>query len=113
VRRDPGQHELTLAQGLPDEVEAHLLEVAQPAVEQLGRPGRRAGRVVPLLDQRDGQPAGHGVQGHASAGHATPDDEHVDVLLGEVPPGSLPVGRIERDRTSHRFPFTSTGVAQL
>ena len=62
------QEPLPLGQGLVDEAELLLLEVAQPAVDELGRPRRRAGgEVAPLDEGRPQAPAG-GVEGDAGAG---------------------------------------------
>ena len=72
------QQALALVQRLVDEAHVAVLQVAQPAVDELGRLGRRArGEVVPL-DQRGAQAAGRGVERHAGAGDAAADDEHVE-----------------------------------
>ena len=72
------QQALALVQRLVDEADVAVLEVAQPAVDELGRLRRRArGEVVPL-DERGAQPAGGGVERHAGAGDAAADDEHVE-----------------------------------
>ena len=52
VRRHP-QHHLALDQRLAHQPKPSLLEIAQPAVNELGGGRRRAGGKVVLLDQQD------------------------------------------------------------
>ncbi len=104
VRRDPAEHQLALLERLPDEVEVHLLEVAQAAVEELG--GARGGPrpEVALLDEGGGQTTGRGIERDPGPGHPAADDEHVEVLGAEAAPRRRAVGLVETDRTRHRFP---------
>jgi hypothetical protein len=76
-------HELALEQGLADEPEVEVLQVAQPAVDQLRRAAGGARREVGLLDQRDAVAARGGVEGDARAGDPPADDDDVEDLLGE------------------------------
>ena len=107
VRCDAAQHQLALLERLAHEVEVHLLEVAQAAVEELGRPRRRAGGEVALLDEGRRETAGGRVEGDAAAGDAATDDEHVELLRGEALPRPRPVVRVQPHWARHRFPFTS------
>jgi hypothetical protein len=82
VGAEPAQHQGALAQRLLHQREVELLEVAQPAVDQLARAARPARRVVAHLDEGDGQPAGRRVKRYAAAGNAAPhDDDDVEALL--------------------------------
>ncbi len=58
VRREPGGHQFALAQRLAHQAELELLEVAQPAVEQLRRAARRPGR--PSRAPRPARPTARG-----------------------------------------------------
>ena len=82
VRRQGGQ-QLALEQRLADQPEVEVLQVAQPAVDELARARGGAARVVALLDQRDGVAAAGGVQRDAGAGDPAADDEHVERLVGQ------------------------------
>src|SRR6266581_1633346 len=75
---------LALGQRLVHEPDLALLEVAQPAVHELGRCARRK---VALLDERDAQAAGGGVESDARAGDASADDHDVEGLVGEAGEG--------------------------
>ena len=75
--------DLALEQRLADEPEVEVLQVAQPAVDELARARRGAGGVVGLLHQRDRVAARGGVERHAGAGDAAADHEHVERLGGE------------------------------
>ena len=73
-----------LDQGFAHELELKLLEIAQPAMDQLGR-GRGGGRrVVALLGEHDFQPAARGVAGDGRAMDAAADDEKIEALRGHV-----------------------------
>ena len=80
VRRGGREHDAPLPRALMRDPDSALREIAQPAVNKLGTPARRAEREVVLLDQRDGQPARDGVERGTGAGHAAADDENVDDL---------------------------------
>ena len=79
-----GQQPLPLVEGLVDQAVVALLEIAQAAVDQLGRLRRGPRREVLGLDQGGPQPPGGGVEGHAASGDAAPDDQHVEVLRGQA-----------------------------
>ena len=64
VRRH-AQHDLALDQRLAHQAEPAVLEIAQPAVDQLGRGRGGAGREIVLLDQQHPEPAAGGVAGDA------------------------------------------------
>ena len=83
MRRDSGQEQAPLAQGLAHELELQHLEVPQPAVDQLARPARGTRSQVTRLDQADRQAARHRVERDADAGDPAPDDEDVELLLLE------------------------------
>jgi hypothetical protein len=110
VRRDPGEHELALAQRLPDQPEVQLLEVPQSAVEQLARAGRRAAGEVPRLDQAGAQTARRGVEGSARARDAPAHHEHVQVALAQVAPRSRALGRTQVCSEGRRHHGSSSQV---
>jgi hypothetical protein len=92
--RHGAQQRLALDQAFADEPELEILEIAQAAVEQLGRGrGGRRGEVV-HLGQRDGQPAPGSVARDAAAVDAAADDEDVDdarvAFLSAQSPPALP-----------------------
>src|SRR5690606_26261890 len=68
---------LALAQRLVDEADVAVLQVAEPAVDELRRLRRRARGEVVALDEGGAQPPGGGVERHAGARDAAPDDQHV------------------------------------
>ncbi len=69
---------LPLPQGLVDESDVAVLEIAESSVHQLRALGRRAaGEVVPF-DEGGAQPSRGRVEGHPGARDATPDDEQVE-----------------------------------
>ncbi len=80
VRRELLHEQLALVERLAHEPEVELLEVAQPAVDELAGAARRAGGEVALLDQRHGEAATGRVQGGATARHAAADHEDVELL---------------------------------
>lgn len=68
---------LSLLQRLADQSEFEILQIAQPAMEQLGR-GRRCGlRQIALFGQSDGQTAARRIAGNGAAIDATTDNEQV------------------------------------
>ncbi len=105
VRREPLQQQTPLAQRLPHQPEVEHLQVAQPAVDQLGRARRRAAGPVAGLDQRDAEPAGRGVEGRPGADDPAADDEDVDLLGRHLPQRRDPLGGAEAagQRPSGRF----------
>lgn len=82
VRGQPLQQQPALLQCLPDEREVEHLQIAQPAVDQLARPARRAGRPVARLDQAGRKPSRSRVECRPGADHARPHDQHVQFALG-------------------------------
>ena len=69
---------IALAARLEHQRELVVLEVAQPAVDQLRRLAAGAAREVALLDQRDAEPAHGGVAGDAGAVDAAADHEQIE-----------------------------------
>src|SRR5262249_8250402 len=67
-----------LPQGLPYEGEVPELEIAQPAVDQLGRARGGAGGEVALLEERDGRAAERQVARDAGPSHASTNDDGVE-----------------------------------
>ena len=93
---------LAFVQGLVDEAEVPLLEIAQAPVDHLGRLRRRPRGEVGPLHQRRGQAPGGGVEGHAAARDPAPDDEDVEVLGAQPLDGLGPVeGASEGRGASH------------
>ena len=78
VRRHPQQH-LALGQRLADQPERAVLEIAQPAMDQLGRGRRGAGAEVVLLEQQHAQAPAGGVARDAGAVDAAADDGEIVV----------------------------------
>ena len=77
---DVGRHaeeHLALGEGLAHEAELVLLEVAQPAVDELGRGRRRSARQVVLLGEQHAEPASRGVPRDTAAVDAPTDDGNV------------------------------------
>jgi hypothetical protein len=77
MRRHRPQH-LALLQRLTHEAELVVLEIAQAAVDQLGRGRRGAGREVILLAEIDRIAASRRFAGDAAAVDAAADDRDVD-----------------------------------
>ena len=75
---------LPLGQVLVDQAELTLLEVADAAVDHLRRLGRRPRGEVALLDEGGLQAPAGGVEGDPGTGDATPDDQDVELLVGEA-----------------------------
>ena len=78
VRRQPADQQVALPQGLLDQLEVALLQVAEPAVDQLRRPRGGAGRQVAGLDKADPQAPRRRVERGPGPGNATADDQHVE-----------------------------------
>ena len=77
VRRDRQQH-FAFGERLGDQPELVVLEVAQPAMDQLGAL-RRSGRgEIVLFGQQHGKAAARGVARDAGAVDAAADDEEVE-----------------------------------
>ncbi len=88
VRRHPPQH-LALDQRLADQAKLIIFEVAQAAVDQLGRPGRRPARQVVHFTKENGKSASCGVAGDAAAVNSAADDGEVVDLVQALPRQSL------------------------
>jgi hypothetical protein len=69
------QQSLALGQVLVDQPVLSLLEVAQTAVDHLGRLRRRAGGEVVLLHQGGPEATAGGIQRHPGPGDAATDDQ--------------------------------------
>ena len=76
-----GQHPVALAAGEPGDSELHLLEVAEPSVDQLRRAGGGPGADVVALHQQSPQAALGGVERDAAAGDAGADHDDVERLV--------------------------------
>jgi hypothetical protein len=79
VRRDALQQQTAFLQGFTDQGKVQHLQVAQPAVDELGGPGGRAGRPVPGLHNAHVEAAGDGVQRGAGADHSPANDQYVQL----------------------------------
>ena len=86
-----GAQDAALAQALEDQAHMAVLEVPQPAVNQLGRLRARAAGEILLVDERDRQAPHRGVPGHTGADDPAPDDEQV-----EAPPAQPRQQRVAR-----------------
>ena len=71
------QQHLALAQGLGHEAEFVGLEIAKPAMDQLGAGGRGMGGKIVLLAQGHRQAAPGGVAGDARAVDPAADDKQI------------------------------------
>ncbi len=89
---------LALVQGLVDEADLTLLEVAQATVHELGALRARARREVVALDQRGAQAPAGGVERHPGAGDATTDHQDVELLVAQPADGRRPLERRPTDR---------------
>ena len=96
VRRELLREQPALMERLAHEADVELLEVAQPSVDELARPARRAGGEVALLDQRHGEAAAGRIQGGATPRHAAADHEDVEFLCGQ--PLQQPLPALQRRR---------------
>ena len=73
-------HQLALEQCLAHKAEVEVLEVAQPAVHELGRAAGGARGVVGLLHEGDRVPARRRVERHARAGDPAADHHDVELV---------------------------------
>jgi len=80
VRRQ-GQQPVALATGEAGDAQLHLLEVPQPAMDELGGARRGARGEVGLLHQERPQPALRGVEEDAATGDAAADHHQVERLV--------------------------------
>src|SRR6185437_10711272 len=60
------------------------LELAQAAMDQLGRGRRGGGSIIALLGEHHLQPAAGGVASHGRAVNAAADDENVEALRDQL-----------------------------
>src|SRR5262249_9563679 len=74
---------LALARRFPDELHVPLLQVAEPAVDQLGGAARRPGSEVTLLHQRDLESTQDRRGGDARAVDAATHHEQIELLAAE------------------------------
>ncbi len=82
--RGVAEEALALVERLVDQPVIVLLEVSQPAVDQLRRFRRRTRGEILRLDQGGAQPPGRGVEGDPAPGDAASDDEHFEALAGQA-----------------------------
>ena len=78
VRRDDPRERMPLGMGLADEADVAHLQVAQPAVDQLGGGARRRTGQVAALHERHAEPGPRSEPGDGAAHDAAPDDEQVE-----------------------------------
>src|SRR5690606_2903546 len=94
VRREPGGEQSSFPQRLLDQAELQLLQVAQPAVDQLAGARRGTGGQVARLDEGDRQATGGGVERGPRPRDAPADDQHVETLAAQpAQVGDAPFGR--------------------
>ena len=73
------QHYLALRQRFAHKAKPPVLEVAQPAVNELGRRGRGTGRKIVLLDEEDGEPTAGCIAGDGRPVDAAADHGEVEI----------------------------------
>jgi hypothetical protein len=71
---------LALDQRLAHQPELAIFEIAQPAMDQLGRGGRGVARQIVLLDQQHAQPAPGRIARDPDAVDAAADDQQVGII---------------------------------
>ena len=76
---------LPFGEALVDQAKLALVEVAEPAVHELGAPRAGAGREVVSFDQRGSEAAAGGIERDARAGDAATHDEQVEVGVAQPP----------------------------
>ena len=74
------QEDLALDQRLAHQAEFVVFEIAQPAMDQLGRPARGVAGQIVLLGQQHRQPAPRGVARDPGTIDAAADDQEIDLL---------------------------------
>ena len=107
MRGELGHQQVAFPQRLADQLEVELLQVPQPAVDQLARPARGARGQVARLHQGDPQAAGRGVQRRPRTGDPAADDQHVEPLGAQPAEHRAAVAGVE-DRAvacHHRSPI--------
>ena len=98
VRRDDARERVALGVRLAHEADVAHLQVAEPAVDELGRCARRGPGEVAALDQRDPQAGVRAQPGDRAADDPAADDEQVEVAARRAPPAR---------RRAQRAPCTS------
>jgi hypothetical protein len=78
MRREPEQG-AALGARLEDQMDVAMLEVSHAAVDQPGRPARRAPREIGFVHQRHGQPARRGLVRDSAPGNAAADHEEIEL----------------------------------
>jgi hypothetical protein len=101
VGRERVQQQSALGERLAHEAELELLEVAQPAVDQLARAARGAGGEVARLHERDRQAAGGGVKGRVDADDAAADHDDLEHLRRQPLEGGVTLLGVEDARVDH------------
>ncbi len=90
-----------LGEALEDQSVLALVQVPEPAVDELRRAGRRARSEVALLDEGGAQPPTGGIEGDAGTGDPAADDDDIERLRRH----SVQVcGPVKRQRRSHAKP---------
>ncbi len=75
------KQDFALDQGLAHQSEFVVFEIAQPAVDQLGRGGGSMGRQIVLLAQHDGKAASGRIPRNADAVDSAADDQYIAIDL--------------------------------
>ena len=92
--RRRAQQDLALGQRLAHEAELIVLQIAQPAVDQLAAGRGSVAREVVLLAQHHGQAPADGVTRNAGAIDPAADDQEIDRLIQAPRPHPRPHGPI-------------------
>ena len=108
MRRHP-QHDLALGQRLAHQPEPAVLEIAQPAMDQLGGGGRRAGGEIVLLDQEDAQPPAGRIARDAGAVDASAHDGKIEIRHAGPAPGPVAARGFPRFAPGAAIHSQSTG----
>jgi hypothetical protein len=99
MRRDLPEN-FAFQQRVAHQFEVVIFEVAQPAMDQLGRPRRGAAGQIVHLAKEHGIAAADGVAGDAAAVHTTTNDCEVVDLTHPVSPPAPIVWRLPSDAPS-------------
>ena len=84
MRREPVEQQPALGQRLAHQPEVALLQIPQPAVDELARAAGGAGREVARLHERDVQPARGGVERATGPRRTAADHHHVEDLVAQA-----------------------------
>jgi hypothetical protein len=85
MRRDLPE-DFALDQGLADQPELVIFQIAQAAVHELGRPGRRSARQVIHFAKENRIAASGGIASDTAAVNAAPYDREVENSIQDVSP---------------------------